>query len=315
MSSFIINDDIINEIISLYNRVFKKNANIKYWRWRFDKNPFGRKIICFIKKNKKVVGTYLVHPLKIEFKNKINLGLFSMWTVTNPNFEKQGIMTQLANQVYEKSIKENFDFVIGFANENSHYMFVKKLNFVSLGVMNEITIELPVSMDNVSDIVCKEIPIFEEEFTDFYNIHKKNLKKAMIPRTAEYLNWRFIKNPEVKYYCYKLLKNDQLLGYFILKNYENKKCHIIDFLLKENSIVYDAMFFNTMNFCKTNNLSKITFWINGLNSFNSYIKKFDYKKNPMENNFILKKLQDKKEIKELSNFENWYLTMSDSDVF
>ena len=313
MNEIILNQDIIIKIISLYNKVFEKNTDTNYWNWRFENNPFGKLVIRYMLKDKELAGTYITHPVKIESKNCIISGLFSMWTVTNPIFEKKGIMTLLANEVYNTANKKN-NFVIGFSNETSHHMFVKKLGFKSLGLMKEMILELPIKISKNNSITCKKISIFEKEFSEFYDKHKNIIKKAMIPRTEEYLNWRFIKNPEVNYHCYKLLKNDKLLGYFVLKNYQDEKCHIIDFLLEDNSTTYDVMISNTIDFCKQNNLQKITLWTNGLSSFYSYIIKMGFKELPMENNFIIKIL-NKKNTDELDCFKKWYLTMSDSDVF
>ena len=74
------------------------------------------------------------------------------------------------------------------------------------------------------------------------------------------------------------------------------------------------MIYNTINFCKKNHLTKITLWTNGLESFYSQIIKMGFKEIPMENNFVVK-IFEENTLNELNCFENWYLTMSDSDVF
>jgi len=313
VNEIILNKDIIIKIISLYNKVFEKNADTNYWNWRFENNPFGKLIIRYMLNGKELSGMYITHPIKIESKNNINLGLFSMWTVTNPIFKKKRIMTLLANEVYNTVNKKN-NFVIGFSNENSQHMFIKKLGFKPLGLMKEMVLDMPIKISRNNSIRCKKISIFEKKISVFYDKHKKIIKKAMIPRTYEYLNWRFTKNPEVKYHCYELLKDNELLGYFVLKNYQDKKCHIVDFLLKDDSTIYDAMIFNTIDFCKQNNLQKITLWTNGLSSFYSHIIKMGFTERNTENTFIIKIL-NKEKIDELNYLKNWYLTMSDSDVF
>ena len=74
------------------------------------------------------------------------------------------------------------------------------------------------------------------------------------------------------------------------------------------------MIYNAINFCKKNHLTKITLWTNGLESFHSQITKMGFKDIPMENNFVVK-IFEENSLTELNYFENWYLTMSDSDVF
>ena len=132
-------------ILDLFEKTFHKKLSQEFWNWRFENNPFGRLVIRYMLKDKELSGTYITHPVKIESKNNINSGLFSMWTVTNPIFEKKGIMTLLANEVYNTANKKN-NFVIGFSNETSHHMFVKKLGFKSLGLMKEMILELPIKI-------------------------------------------------------------------------------------------------------------------------------------------------------------------------
>ena len=66
MSKGILNQNIINKIISLYNHVFEKNSDINYWNWRFGKNPFGKLIIRFLLENDDIASSYIVHPINIE---------------------------------------------------------------------------------------------------------------------------------------------------------------------------------------------------------------------------------------------------------
>ena len=47
MSKTILNQDIKIQIISLYNKVFEKKADLDYWGWRFENNPFGKMIIHY----------------------------------------------------------------------------------------------------------------------------------------------------------------------------------------------------------------------------------------------------------------------------
>ena len=164
MNKTILDQNIKNKIISLYNQVFEKNSDINYWDWRFGENPFGKLIIRFLLENNDIASSYIVHPINIEINNKIESGLFSMWTVTSPMFQKKGLSTLLANEVYKMG---DGKFVIAFSNENSHHMFVKKLGFKSLGTMKEMVLELPTKIIKSNSIKCEKIESFDEEFSKF----------------------------------------------------------------------------------------------------------------------------------------------------
>jgi len=188
-------------------------------------------------------------------------------------------------------------------------MFIKKLGFCDLNTMNELTITN--FQTSVSKLTTKEILNFNEIPHDFYS-KIINAKKFSVKRDSNYLNWRFMLNPENKYYCYNLIKNNEVYGYFILKIFNGIKCHIVDFLLKDEIDCYKSMINYSKIFCKKLNLNALTLWTNNEN----LIHMTDVKKiNSMigKTYFILKVLNG--DDKDLTNFKNWNITMADSDVF
>jgi len=299
-------------VIDLFSLVFNKKLAPEYWDWRFVKNPFGKPIIRLCLDDEKLVATYLVHPIVVELNGKTQTGLFSMFTMTDSKYAGLGIMTNLANEVFSIGKQRSHSFVMGFANVNSRYIFTKKLGFSELATMKELTADLPHKISK-SRLVCTKIDFFDETFSQFYDSVKQT-SLITIPRKADYLNWRFIKNPENKYECYKITHNGELIGYFILKNYQGVKGHIIDFLIKDNQEAYNAMLTSAIDFCNLNNLSKLTLWVNSSLPLYAHLIKNGFYDKQMENFFIYKNLTDHS-MEEMGNSKNWYITMSDSDVF
>ena len=71
MNKTILDQNIKNKIISLYNQVFEKNSDINYWDWRFGENPFGKLIIRFLLENNDIASSYIVHPINIEINSTL----------------------------------------------------------------------------------------------------------------------------------------------------------------------------------------------------------------------------------------------------
>ncbi|MCH7561818.1 MAG: hypothetical protein IIC67_10730, partial [Thaumarchaeota archaeon] len=158
------------------------------------------------------------------------------------------------------------------------------------------------------------IQTFDDSFTVFFEKINNKLCKIITPRTSKYLNWRFFEHPENKYHCYKITQNDHLVGYFVLKKYQNK-CHIVDYLTEDNEDFYNGILKQAISFCNHNKLDKLTLWSNKTLDFHKYLQKNGFSEYPMENYFIIKTLSSAEEFKEILNYNNWYMTMSDSDVF
>ncbi len=305
-------EDYLDELLSLENFVNKTNFDTLFWNWRFNENPYGKFVSKHAFDGQKLVATYLAHPLDLRINQTTYRALFSMWTTTHTDYMGKGIMKKLANQVYDYASKEGFDIIIGFPNDNSRFMFTKKLGFKELGHVDEISC--------TSNIPPPKLSFEYSNFSRFDNEISNFLMKSdslgefsiFIPRTLDFLNWRFIKNPLDKYYFFKLTKNDKIIGFFILKNYANKKCHIVDYYLETKKEVFDSVIHVTLNFAKDNNLSEISLWAKPGSSFHRYLTSsgFVIKKNLP---FIIKILSSIPE--DSINFEKWFLTMADSDVY
>jgi len=135
-----------------------------------------------------------------------------------------------------------------------------------------------------------------------------------VPRVSGYLNWRFIKNPSTNYCCYKIEDEGKLVGYFILKKYL-KKCHIVDYIVENNEQYFASIIKTSLMFCKTRDCDKISLWTNRKSFFFEYLKTLGFNDNSIETYFVVKILNSNKHEHDYMNFDNWFITMSDSDVY
>ena len=297
-------------IFELFKSTFKKDMSESFWNWKFENNPFGKPIIKLAFDNEKLVGNYLVNPLKIFFKNKFLPVLHSTTTMTHPDYSGMGISSNLAKQVFQLGTKLGYHAIIGFANNTSHNMFVNKLGFSDIEQIHEIYFtnsDFPSSKYQV-----EKISNFNEIPEKFCFMMQTSLEKFSIMRNNSYLNWRFKMNPEIEYSCFKIMNENEFLGYFVLKIFNETKCHIVDFLIKNDPECYKTMLIFSQSFSKINNLNSLTFWTN-YQYFLNLLNKNSIKIFSQETFFIIKILKDGNNL--LENFNNWNLTMSDSDVY
>ncbi len=302
-------------ILDLFKKTFHKKLSQEFWNWRFDNNPFGQPMIKNAIYDSTVVAHYLLHPVELNYgKNKIK-SLFSMMTMTDPQFSGRGIMTQLANQVYKLGADMGYDLVFGFANNISKKMFTQNLGFKELSTMNEISCDISNLPKLNSNYDCFQITKFDNSISKLYSKCKIN-NQIHIPRIMEYLNWRFIQHPEISYQCFSILKDENIVGYFVLKKFNDTKTHIVDFLtLNDDPKIFETIINESKKFSEKNKLSKITLWINPNLNFSKYLKSINFSKEFTSSYFLVKQLSNKINSKIFHNFNNWYITMSDSDVF
>ena len=303
-----------DQVLDLFNIVFKKKMSKKFWKWRFETNPFGKPISKLAFVDSKLVAHYLIHPIILNhFSKSINCQ-FSMTTMTHPNFSKKGLMTHLAKEAYKTAKENNYKLVIAFANKNSHYFFIKKLGFFTIQIMKEMSLNINNYSELPSKYSSSKITTFNESISNFYFQKIKKIPMIITPRTSDYLNWRFIDHPENEYHCFKLMDDDTLAGYFVLKNYAGIKAHIVDFFMKDNVDCYNCMINEAKKFCNNYNLNKITLW-NSNETFQKFLKKQLDHEEILETFFVGKTLTKQLSISDIQKFHNWHITMGDSDVY
>ena len=149
----------------------------------------------------KIVGFYSIHPIKISIKEKQLIGGYSFLTMTHPDHKKRGIFTNLALKTYDEAKKRDYQFIIGFANNNSFPGFVKRLGFKELAQINLIRIK----SKNASEVCKIKFNKYPKQIPGLWkNFELKDNYPIKVERTMKYMNWRFVNNPIFKYYtCYK----------------------------------------------------------------------------------------------------------------
>ena len=86
-------------------------------------------------------------------------------------------------------------------------------------------------------------------------------------------------------------------------------------MIRDNVNCYNAMINESIKFCKTNHIKKLTLWINHELPLYKHMKKIGIIEKPMDVYFVVKLLDNKNNLKKFLNFKNWYITMSDSENF
>jgi hypothetical protein len=79
----------------------------------------------------RLAGQYAVMPVRLQHDGRAMTGLLSLHTVTDPEFERQGIFTTLARQLYADASMAA-PVVFGFPNTNSAPIFYNRLDWVEL---------------------------------------------------------------------------------------------------------------------------------------------------------------------------------------
>jgi len=308
--------------LELFEKVYQRTLTKQFWDWRYSK--LGRPIRYLAWEEDQIVGHYVVHPIPFKIFDHVENILFSMTVMVHPDFRGRNLFQELAEYVYEDASKRNYKLVIGFPNKNSEKIHFQKLGWKNFGNPPEYFVEVNNLKNNQNKELkfdIKQIKRFDNEVDELWKKFEKNYN-YIVPRNSTYLNWRFVdyprifKNDNSEYFFFLLKDNDKLLSYFILKKFNNEKCHLVDYFGFLDSSIINFILIYSLKFCNKNNLRFFSFWPSFIGKKNKVEinPKFYFKIKNSESIFGIKLLDDNLK-KTIFDKTQWYLTMGDSDIF
>jgi hypothetical protein len=308
-------------ILHLFNLVFKQEMSLPFWKWRFLENPYGKGIIKLMYDVNKLIGHYAVMPISVQVTNRPMKAVFSMTTMTHPDYSGRGIFTFLAEEVYSSCVKQGFSFVYGFPNDNSYPGFTRKLGWAGLGktvtlqkVLNE-RIDIQPIAGNIHNVKR-----FDKRVDSLWDKVRHEYPVA-VPRVEKYLNWRFVRSPDVHYQKYIITdKSGQIAGYMVLKQYvrsDEKKGHIVDMLTLEDDEIIRVLVKHSCACFQRQQITDVSAWFPADSRYRRVLEQEGFKEEKPGQNFGIMVFDKASSLNSAvaDSLNSWHLTMGDSDVY
>jgi GNAT superfamily N-acetyltransferase len=121
----------LSEVEVLLHQAFPDAHHLDhaYFRWSYIENPDGHALGFNAYHHGTLAAHYVTQPLRALVEGNEERGLLSFHTATHPDYQGQGLFTQLARRTFDEARSEGFDFVVGVANAASTPGFIRKLGF------------------------------------------------------------------------------------------------------------------------------------------------------------------------------------------
>jgi GNAT superfamily N-acetyltransferase len=307
-------------ILRLFKQVFGQEMSLSFWRWRFKENPYGKGIIKLMFDVDKLIGQYAVVPVSVQVADSPVKAVFSMTTMTHPDYSGRGIFTFLAEKVYRSCAQHGFSFVYGFPNDNSYPGFTLKLDWEGLGKTVTLQKSLPEKLGNRPKAAnIKNVERFDET-VDLLWDKVKNEYPVAVPRVEKYLNWRFSRNPDVRYQKYVISERPgRIAGYTVLKEYvrgDEKIGHIVDMLSVNRDDIIRMLVRHACAYFKSRQISDVSGWFPVNSRYCRVMEEEGFEEVRPGQNFGIRVFDKAGSLAGTAgSMDNWYLTMGDSDVF
>jgi hypothetical protein len=232
--------------------------------------------------------------------------------MTHPEYTGRGVFKELALQLYDDCRRKyGVNFVWGFPNDNSHYGFIKNLNWIDIGVVPNF---------RSNNIRFENIPNFNI-VNRFSEIHEESLnvlcdiKGVRVNKTAAYLNWRYCDNPTRDYSIVELEGSNQTKNFAVYKPYSNngkKEIDILELVCETNAKVIQELL-SAIMIVENKSVDSINMWCSLDDKKHIELEKMGFKNSGHITYFAA--LRDIENYGMAKDLLSWNLSFGDSDVY
>lgn len=229
------------EILNLRKLVFGEKDRfkntLKGWLWEYEGVKQQKPIIVVAEDRGKIIGHYGLIPIILTKGGKDYFCGLAVDLMVHPKYRRQGIFVNLYKEVETQAKREGMYGILGFPNQITLPTYTKKLGWEILGKLDVflktnfkfIISSIPSrfsgmkSLNQIIYIVTDKIKI--KKITSFHDVTLSytNMRSYYtLKREKNYLNWRYIEPFWYSYNCYKIVSEEDTLGYFVLRFLKKK---------------------------------------------------------------------------------------------
>jgi GNAT superfamily N-acetyltransferase len=169
----------------------------KFWNWKHIENPFGRSPVLLAYEGGQLAGVRAF--MKWEWKNKDRVfrAVRAVDTATHPAHQGKGIFKILTQQLAQQCKDEGVDFIFNTPNQSSKPGYLK-MGWRSAGKLS------------LGFVPLLNFSSAKTSFEDTYKWNadlitqlsdKTNSIQLTTNYSRAYLDWRYGRNPNIRYYC------------------------------------------------------------------------------------------------------------------
>jgi hypothetical protein len=246
----------LHSLFSLLRSTFNGYPKMQYWAWKYKKNPHGSPVIYVAEDKGRIIGCYILNPVKLRIGQDLVMGAQSVDAAVDNAYRGVGIFKKVAVGGLALAAKEGVNIIYAFPNEISYkgqvrigyrrmFTIPKMLRIFRISSLLESRVRLSGSfvqktlsiMDNFQRInkekmahACiksnyelrvRVIREFDSRFEVFWKIICKENNSVLVERDLAYLNWRYMSHPEKHYTTYTCEKNGEIVGYVVVNVEKN----------------------------------------------------------------------------------------------
>ena len=303
-----------SHILALFHQSYGRYLDKQTWAWRFQDNPAGPGVIDLSWDGDVLAGHYAVSSVVLRINGHDRLTGLSGTTMTHPNYRGRGLFPILARRTYTRMAQSDMAIVWGFPNWASHRSFVRDLDWINIWEVPTFRLSLTgrLSLPAVRDNVV-ELEEFDDRFDHLWEWVKDDYQ-VIVKRDRRHLQWRYVQNPTEQYRILAYLDAQDLLGYAVLKRYK-EELHVVDILALRDPGVGEQLIYRAAQVALEDSALALGLWLSVTHPLHWALERLGFRNEGPVTYFGGLVLRPDLVGTTVYDYQKWYLTMGDSDVY
>ena len=331
------------EILELFTRVFGKKRSMEHWRWENKENPRGESEFALLKddgrEGNRIKGHLCLHPFLLQAGGKQLMAGQRINLMLDKEYRGQSYFGKMFAHLLESGRKKGMLFTYGFPNAQSfkalrkvynakelgeiprfvkfydgfkaarHFLGNRLVAFVA-GCFLQVLLGMKKKRTAKSEGVF-EVTKFDSRFDELWQKAGQGLHVATV-RDSVYLDWRYGRSAR-DYKIWAFAEEDGSISGYLVLLVEKEIGHIIDLLALEDSEALPALLGRAEAYCK-DRCHTLSCWCLDRGQVSSVLQKHGFMRIRSPNRLVFANLDCPAGLEEiLLDYNNWYITMGDSD--
>lgn len=335
-------------ILELRGIALSGSKNRQWWDWQFKNGPAGPANIWLAVAGQKIIGQNAQIPLPMKIGEQICKGSIAVDVITHPDYQRQGIQNAIRKQLFDSNRGKGISISYGTATRNIFPLYGRMdspyphfnicqpallVKIISLGKLLTSRYKIPGVASNLMDsawaritsrtssfkntgIITQQVSSFDESIDAFWQ-KASGIKRVMVVKNMKYLNWRYVEKPGKEYKIFIAKRNDETVGYVVLKLENNTMTRgfIVDLLaLPDEDIITQMLIARAMEYFRAEGVATVLCLMLTDTPYYGILRKLGF----MQRNSGLQlgtRLYDRNLPRELvTDPANWYFVWGDNDT-
>lgn len=311
------------EILSLDRRLETHPWNrrdLSNWYWKYtDQNPSGASFVWVAAEDCKILAHFAAVPYKIKVFDRELRASHSIGALVEEKYQNKGLLKFVGDKLFEDLSENGIPFTYGFPNDRSYGLHKSHMGYSDLIQFDNWVIQKSginkVHSEHVGSTVFKKIDNFDDAFDELWRSCSCGYEIAIV-RDKEYLKWRYLSRPDVKYYPYGFYRDNNLKGFIVLKLYQEDKVlrgNVLDiFARRDDGDTLSELINGGLNFFKEKSVDEATCWIWGNVLIEDILCNSGFERARANVPLVIRVNKDFENAEGIKNNEHWFFAMGDS---